>query len=113
MRHLRQSRDQVAQAAPQSEGPLCVPPGEVGTAPDERPRTGSRGPRIARPQGGVVSSRSRDSARWNRLREVEDVVRVVSLLHPAKTRQIRPVVGLLPIGQARVDVVLVRALRDG
>ena len=44
---------------------------------------------------------------------MEHVVRVVLPLHLPQTRQVRSVVGLLPIGQGGVDVVLVRTLRHG
>ena len=43
-------------------------------------------------------------------REVEGVVGVVGLLDLLQPRQVGPVVGLLPVGERRVDVVLVGAL---
>src|SRR4051794_19787451 len=43
--------------------------------------------------------------RRNALGEVEQVVRVVALLHSAQPREVRAVVRVLPVVQVRVDVV--------
>src|SRR5438067_2739920 len=52
------------------------------------------------------------ASRPDALREVEQVVRVVTVLHPPQPRQVRAVVRLLPGRQVGIDVVDVRRPRD-
>ena len=89
-------------------------PARSGRLRTSSPRPAPEGFQIACPLGGVVSPSGRtiqpggiDCAKW------KTSSGSYRLLHLAKARQVRSVVRLLPVGQCRVDVVLVRALRHG
>ena len=79
--------------------------------PEDAPCADRHHPRVGLCRLGAQASRQvgRRSGRPDALSEVEEVVRVVLLLHRAQPRQVRPVVRLLPIREGGVDVVHVRS----